>query len=239
MIANKMRLAWTCAAALGLAACGQTNTSPPSSPSSRAAAPAAMHSGASAQGCFVAAAEDFEALTEMAATASIVQLAQKTASAVGQARLCQPSLSGDQSARLDNVLGRLGQFETMRDRSALALASVEGYRIFVSAEIRPPGAIPIEVALLDYAGFRYQAGARSTPPLWSDMRQALDFANEQWRTLSPRISDEHLKTTFSANLAEMQASLGAADVVQARRAVSRELDGVDQLERFFSQRGSH
>lgn len=121
------------------------------------------------------------------------------------------------------------------DRSALALAAIEGYRTFVSAQSRPPGSIPIEVALLDYAGLRYQAGANSAPPWWSEMRQALAIADNEWRAISPRVADERLKTRFNADLADMRAALHASNQAQAQRAARRELDRVDRLEDYFSR----
>ena len=223
------------AIALALGACGPSNAPAPARRTGEQTAAAPSHVSGSAQGCFVAAAETFESLTESTAAAPVADLASRTASAATQARSCQSSLSEQQSAILDNVLGRIGQFEMTHDRSALALAAVEGYRIFVNAQSRPPGSIPIEVALLDYAGFRYQAGAHSAPPLWSDMRQALEIANSEWRAVSSRVADEHLKTTFSADLADMRAALRASDQTRAQRAVNRELDHVDRLEAYFSR----
>jgi hypothetical protein len=229
------RNAWLFGASLLLAACGQASAPPSVTQVQRPPVAQSSHATASEQECFVAAAEAFEGLTEKAASAQLTELAQQTASSRTQARSCQPSLSVQQSATLDNVLGRMGQFETTHDRSALALAAVEGYRTFVTAQSRPLAGIPLEVSLLDYAGFRYQAGAHATPPLWSDMRQALDFADGQWRAVSPRVLDDRLKTTYSADLGAMRTALDASNQVQAQSAVSRELDQVDALERYFSQ----
>ena len=219
------------AVAFALIACGPPNAPAPA----RRPVTAPVHVNASAQDCFVAAAETFEGLTEGAATAPVADLASRAASAAVQARSCQPSLGARHSATLDNVLGRIGQFEMTHDRSALALAAVEGYRTFVNAQSRPPGSIPIEVALLDYAGFRYQAGAHSAPPLWNDMRQSLDIADAEWGAVRARVADERLKTIFSADLADMHSALRASDQTSALRAVRRELDHVDRLEDYFSR----
>lgn len=226
------------AASLFLSACGQPATSPSSTNATPAPALIAQTHVVTAgeQACFVAAAEAFEGLTENAAAVRATELARQIGGVGDQARSCQPSLGTQPSAAMDNVLGRMGQFETTHDRSALALAAVEGYRTFVTAQDRPPGGIPLEVALLDYAGFRYQAGARGTPPLWGDMREAINFADAQWRAVSPRVADDRLKATFSADLVSMHAALDISNQAQAQRAVTRELDHVDALERHFSRR---
>ena len=223
--------------AMALTACGPSN--PPQAPGPELARRTALpgsHDNPSANECLVAAAEAFEGLTESAASAPAAELARQSASAATQARSCQPLLSTRQSATMDNVLGRIGQFEMTHDRFALASAAVEGYRTFVTAETRPVGGIPIEVSLLDYVGFRYQADARANPPLWGDMRQALEVADQQWRAVSPRVSDHQLEARFSADLAELHGALEAGDQRRAQMAVVRELDHVDALESYFSHR---
>lgn len=224
---------------MSLTACGPSSA--PQPPMSRPDLAQHMalpgsHENASANECFVAAAEAFERLTESAASAPATELARQSASAAAQARSCQSLLNQRQSATMDNVLGRIGQFGMTHDRSALASTAVEGYRTFVTAETRPVGGIPIEVSLLDYAGFRYQADARANPPLWGDMRQALDVADQQWRAISPRVSDHQLEVRFSADIAELRGALEASDQRRAQMAVVRELDHVDALESYFSHR---
>jgi hypothetical protein len=193
-----------------LAACGQASAPQSATQTQQPPLVQSSHVTASAQECFVAAAEAFEGLTEQAASAQVAELAQQEASSATQARSCQPSLEPQQSATLDNVLGRMGLFETTHDRSALALAAVEGYRTFVTAQRRPLAGIPLEVSLLDYAG-------------------------QQWSAVSPRVFDDRLRTTFRTDLAAMRAALDASNQAQAQRAASRELDHVDALERHFSQ----
>jgi hypothetical protein len=117
----------------------------------------------------------------------------------------------------------------------LALAAVEGYRILVSAQTRGVGDTPLEVALLDYAGFRFQAGAHAATPLWVDMRQALTVADEAWRGVGPRVGDAKLNADFGAQLEAMRAALEASDTLAAQRAVATELDQVDLLEAYFAQ----
>ena len=44
----------------------------------------------------------------------------------------------------------------------IAIAAVEGYRVLVSS-VAPGANVPTEVNLLDYAGFRYDAGLKTKP----------------------------------------------------------------------------
>ena len=193
-----------------------------------------MAGAASSRECLAAGAEAFEALTEHAAAAPVASLEAETIGASERASACQNNLPDVQAAELARIIGRLGEFGVGHDRTALALSAVEGYRILVSAQARSASDIPLEVALLDYAGFRYQACVRAETPLWNEAGLALDFAEAQWRAVSSRISDTALKSSFVADLAAMRSALEASAAVAAQNAVAVELDRVDALEQYFS-----
>lgn len=188
------------------------------------------------QACLVAGAEALETLTEHAARAPIVRLIAEARAATAAARKCKSALGPSQGSEFTQLLARLSQFETDRNRAALALNAVEGFRILVTAQARGPHDVPLEVALLDYAGFRYQAGAQASPALWDESKQAVAIADEQWRRLSPRISDNKLKTSLTASIEAMRVAVQAGTVKQARRVASTELRLVDDLEQFFAKR---
>lgn len=217
------------AIAMGLAACGQSN-SPQTGPESGVLAVDAT----SSQECLAASAEAFEALTERAATAPVAGLEVETVGAAERASACQNNVPDGQAAELARIIGRIGEFRVGHDRTALALSAVEGYRILVSAQARSASDIPLEVALLDYAGFRYQASVRAETPLWSEAGLALDFAEAQWRSVAGRVSDNSLKSSFVADLAAMRSALEASDAAAAQNAVAVELDRVDALEQYFT-----
>lgn len=183
--------------------------------------------------CLLAAAESYEALTERASVESFSQLRLEARDAETTARRCKHSLNSEQSAALYEVFDRVNQAQ---NPSAFALAAVEGYRILVTAHQSDASPVPIEVALLDYAGFRYQAGASAPAPLWNDMREAASIAERHWASIAPGIANMTLKQQFSDEIAAMRAAIEQADIAAARRAVAAELDDVDRLEQHFSDR---
>lgn len=115
--------------------------------------------------CLLAAAESHEGLTERAFAESFSQLRPEARDADTTARRCEHSLNSEQSAALYEVFDRVNKAQ---NPSAFALAAVQGYRVLVTAHQSDASPVPIEVALLDYAGFRYQAGALAPAPLWDD-----------------------------------------------------------------------
>ena len=54
---------------------------------------------------------------------------------------------------------------TSKDRSALAVQSIEAYRLLREALARAPRAVPVQVAQLDYVGFKVNALLASSPLL--------------------------------------------------------------------------
>ncbi|NOT39516.1 MAG: hypothetical protein HOP13_03400 [Alphaproteobacteria bacterium] len=188
------------------------------------------------QPCLVAGAEALETLTEHAARAPAERLVVEARAAATTSRGCEGALALTQGLELTQVIARLNRFEADRNRAALALNAVEGYRILVTAQARGPQDAPLEVALLDYAGFRYQAGAQASPVLRDEMTEAVAVADKQWRSLSSHISDSKLRTSFAASIEAMRAAAKAGNAKQARHAVSVELKRVDALEQFFAKR---
>lgn len=225
-------------AALALGACGNPARVQPSSNSTDETVTSAPAISVAPASCLATGAEAFEVLTESAAASPISKLDTDARGAVATARACQSTLNEDQASALSASIGRIESFATSRNRTELALAAVEGYRVLVSAQVRTATDIPLEVALLDYAGFRYQAGAASTPPLWDDMRQAVQVAEQQWRSVAPRITDSALKAQFSSDLAALRVAVDRSDVAAARTAAVNELAHVDLLESHFSDRAS-
>ena len=122
------------------------------------------------------------------------------------------------------------------DRATLAFAAVEGCRPLATAQPRGNADAPLPVALLDYSGFRYRAGLISSPPLWSEMRLALDFADGQWRAIAGDVADAALHSSFAGDLAAMRKALDRSNAAAARSAVAAQLDRVDALETYFAQR---
>jgi hypothetical protein len=161
------------------------------------------------------------------------KLALQAREAEAGARRCERSLNPEQIAALHEVFNRI---TGAQNPGSYALAAVEGYRVLISAQARDASPIPIDVSLLDYAGFRYQAGASSATPLWDDMREAVAIADLHWAAIAPSVSDLALRDRFAGEVAALHAAIQARDVTAARRAATAELDDVDRLEQYFSAR---
>ena len=221
------------ATALTLSACGSNNNagSKADVPDSTASQATAMNQSETAT-ALSAAGEPFEVLAETAFTATPAELDKSILAADGAASMLKTIVPAALSASLQTRLTAIRQARKSDQRVDLSLASIEGFRDIVSAVPGSP-AVPINVSLLDYAGFRYDADAQAKPPRWDDMAAATTFARERWATLSGLAPLSKLRTRFGDGLTAMDAAVRAHNVTQARAAARAELAMVDELEAEF------
>lgn len=184
----------------------------------------------------LAAAETFEALTEQAFTAPIPDLARlrtdaRTPAAAAGALLQTPAAAElrDHAAELDAALAK-------PDRAAIAMASVESYRVLVSAQDATTAKAPIAVSLLDYAGFRYEAHLKARPLQWDEMAKDVAFANSTWSGLSGQVPSAGLRGAFQTALSGMEAGVAEKNAALAQHSAETELALVDLLEEHLARR---
>lgn len=181
------------------------------------------------------AAEPFEKLTETAFTASMAKIDATIHDANVAAQGVRGDLAPDAASRLNAQLAAVREARNAQDRASLAIASIEAYRVLVSA-ISPASKVPVEVSLLDYAGFRYDADLKATPARWADASQAATYARHTWDSIAPRITDTALKAKFDKAVGELNKFAASRNSSAAQSAVATELDLVDQLEKYFTSK---
>jgi hypothetical protein len=144
-------------------------------------------------------------------------------------------LSPDATRKIDELLAALQRDRADGKRADVALSSIEIYRILVS--LVPGGTkVPVDVSLLDYAGFRFQADLKAEPPRWDDMTEAVLFANNHWVVIAPRVRDKSVSVSFEAALSQMAIAAEHRDAKLAATASNDELNQVDRLEAYFNTR---
>jgi hypothetical protein len=226
------KLLITSAALLALGATAGCDHPPPGN--TVAAVPPPTTAPAQAPAPQLAAAEPFEALTETASTASRAELQTAALKAEAAAAAVRGYLSPQAAGELASHVVEMRAALQKDNRADMAIASVEAYRTLVSAA--PRAQVPMEVNLLDYAGFRYQADLRATPIRWADMAQAGTFARSQWATLSPQVTDPSLRSRVQDAMEGLRIAQEQRDPAQADRAARMQLDLVDELEAHFNAR---
>lgn len=183
----------------------------------------------------LAAAEPFEALTETAFADPPAKLDETIAKGRKAAADIRSLLTPAAATKIDGLLADIGRYRGAGQRANLALSSIEVYRALMDSV--PPGSrVPVDVSLLDYAGFRYQADLKSSPVRWDDMKQAASYARTRWAQLAPKIADKAVSGPFETALQDMEKAVASRDSKLAQSAVTAELDQVDKLEAYFNVR---
>ena len=194
---------------------------------------AAAPSGADSNQKLRAAAEPFENLTEISFAAAWTKIDQTAGKAETAAEGARGSLSKDAAVELDARIAAMKSALQKHDRAGVALSSIEGYRVLVSA-VTDNAKIPTEVSLLDYAGFRYDANLKAQPIRWDEMAATVSFARKTWDTVLPKAKASPVATTFEKAITDMNTAVMQKNKSLAASSVKNELDLVDQLEKFFS-----
>lgn len=183
----------------------------------------------------IAAAEPFEALTEQAGTATPAVLEKLVGDARSAADGVLARLDRIQRDKLTSQLANISAAQKTGDYTAIALASVEGYRTLIESAA-DSGMTPRAVSLLDYAGFRYQANLAAKPVRWSDAEASVDFADTQWAAVSQKIANASLRDQMAKSIADMRKAAQAKDTGLAKSSSTTELDLVDKLEAYFEKK---
>jgi len=184
----------------------------------------------------LAAAEPFEALTEQAFDAPPAELAKLVAAAKAKAAPANAFLGESGRAELSQRSAELDAAVERNDRTAIAIASVESYRVLVSAQDAATAKAPIAVSLLDYAGFKYDAHLKAQRPEWSEMSKDVAYARATWAGLGPSVSSSGLRGSFETALQGMEAGVAQKNLPLAKHAGQMELALVDLLEESLARR---
>lgn len=178
------------------------------------------------------AAEPFEALTETAFSASQPQRTEAIEAAADAVRGVQGLVPQSVMTELNRNMAAIAAADVADHPADIARASIENYRTLVSAVPGSP-TVPIDVSLLDYAGFRFDADAQAKPAHWEDMGRALAFARHRWSSVATQAAVANAAPRFKNALASMARAVRDKNIAKARAAAKTELDLVDVLEAAF------
>ncbi len=181
------------------------------------------------------AGEPFEALTEQAFTADRSKLMSLYNEAETAALGVRDRLSPQDAQTIDGLLTKTKTAIAAGKSTEIALSAVERYKLIVSA-FPPDAKIPVEVSLLDYAGFRVQADLKASPARWEDAKTATDYAMTQWGAIAGKVGDKALHDKFGKSLSSLNDAVANKDLKMAASAATHELDIVDELEHYFKTR---
>jgi hypothetical protein len=121
------------------------------------------------------------------------------------------------------------------DNPGAAVAAVEVYRTLAAAfERRLP--TTLDVAMLDYSGFRLAGLAASKPVDWGAIAATVGEAGMNWQTAGKRFKDKGLADLMGDIQTGLEGAAAAKDEAWLGSVARIQLDSVDLLERVVKNR---
>ncbi len=147
-------------------------------------------------------------------------------------------LSADRKMRLDALVTGVRDAWQKGDRPTMAIQSIEAYRLLQESIDHSGQPVPVEVPMLDYAGFKLNALLLSTRPDWKQATATAQEASTWWTAIRPRISDKTLRDAMDHTIAGIKEAAVQKDPKLLRFAAKMDLILVDGLETYFSSHPS-
>jgi hypothetical protein len=183
------------------------------------------------------AIEPFEVLAETALNGNATAAAKAFKTAQVWRATARALISETNTARFDELFGKLEVAVTKHDHVGQSLQAAELYKLLVSSLDTAALTAPIrEVHLLDYVGFRITALLQLPAPDWVAIAATTKEANGYWATIRGQVGDRRLRGRMDEAQKHMAIGAERHDVSLTRASVKRNLDLVDELEGYFSKK---
>jgi hypothetical protein len=183
------------------------------------------------------AASPFEDLIE-AALANDAPGIQRALKAHGdRAAAVNQALSPPARQEMTSLLAGIRQSEQKKDYQNAALQAVEAYRVLVGSLDAQSLVVPVQVAWLDYVGFKLKVLLQATPPDWPGIQQTVETAGRHWFALEAQVDDKGLRDAVKLVMAGLNQAILTKNPEMAVFAAQMDLALVDLLEAYFERRG--
>ncbi len=176
-----------------------------------------------------------EDLTEYAEAGKVKDMDQAIQALEGQRSNILGVLSPEAGKRFEAGVVAMGQKRASEDFLGVALEAVETYRLLTTSLERGKLKVPIEVSLLDYAGFKVKVLTKRQPLKWQAMKGVATEAGKDWQAIQGKVADKRLQNVMNTTMAGLNQALEGQDAAMARFAAQVVLDLVDLLEQQFNR----
>ena len=190
---------------------------------------------ASKNDILLSAASPFEDLTEYALAANKKGMKLALKAYTDQASAVSEVLDAKALKDMDLLIAAMRDAESQGDNETVALKSVEAYRILVESLDVNSLVVPIQVSLLDYAGFKSEVLLHAKSTDWIALKKVAEEAQQNWDTIQPRVTDKGLRDALNTAITGMYKACTEKNHGMALFAAQIDLALVDLLEGYFEQ----
>jgi hypothetical protein len=176
-----------------------------------------------------------EDLTEYAEAGKVKDMDQAIGALERQKSTILGALSPDTGKHFEAALNVISQKRASGDFPGVALEAVETYRLLAMARDRGKLKVPLEVDLLDYAGFKVKVLSRRQPTDWQALKEVATEAEKNWQAIRGKVADKSLVNVVNTTMAGLSQAIEGKNNAMTRFAGQEILDLVDLLEQQFKR----
>lgn len=143
-------------------------------------------------------------------------------------------LSPDRKKRLDFLVAGVRKAWHKGDRGPMAIDSIEIYRLLQESIDHSGQPVPVEVPMLDYAGFKFKALLLSKHPDWKQVRKTTQEASAWWAAIKTKVTDKSLRDAMAHTIVGIKEASDLKDPKLLGFTAEMDLILVDGLEAFFN-----
>ena len=176
------------------------------------------------------AASPFEDLIEFALAGSDQGISTALAAADRNVDDVDRVLSGSPAKEFPILMEALHAAAAEKRHQAVAENAVQIFRVLIQSLSDKGLAVPKDVSLLDYAGFKLRVLGAADIPNWLDIRKTVAEAGRSWKAIDSSVSRNALRDAVSSVVRGLDDAAKAEDLAMLRFAAQIDLDLVDLLE---------
>ena len=176
----------------------------------------------------------FEDMVGPALTRNDKGIAKMLAEADQEADAVKKVLPAEAVRNFDELLQSLHKAAAAKDGLAVAQNAVQIFRLLVDNLKADTLKIPIEVSLLDWAGYQLQVLAAAEKPDWEAMSKVAADAEQWWKVIArSKVTEKNLRATVTTATAGLKQATLEKNLPMVNFGAHITLDLVDLLEGHF------
>lgn len=172
----------------------------------------------------------FEDMIEFALIGNNSNISKALATADQHAKIIKTTLPASAASKFATLMDDLHKATTGKDHQKVAGSAIEIFRLLTDNLQANVLDVPIEVSLLDYAGFKLRVLAASQKPDWRNIRKTVHEATAWWKAINSKVSAKGLRNAFDTLIRGLEDAAKDDNLPMLRFAAQMDLDLVDLLE---------
>lgn len=178
----------------------------------------------------------YEDLTEYALADNVAKVKENIQSLdVSEARLI--NVLSERAIRHLNInIEKMITAEKSSDYAGIALYAVNSYKTIVDELDVAELTTPVEVAILDFVGFKIHALLKQKNVDWRSIGEVVLEGSSRWNKIKENVSNKALQDTMNTTIDGLQTAVKSKNIEMLKFAAQVVLDLVDLLEGYFEDK---